>query len=280
MVPGGLPAADPAVLLVGRPEVPPGTSGPTQRTHAHPFAHTENYFPSEQPRAAYDPQVIKPAFTHVPSSSFLSKTCLLRYFEEEVEFNDICHFRVEPEVGSDPLFYLEVSLLFFNQQVKKIEPEEITVENGRVVKTKRYLLRNCREGLHESVQVVFDGQYFSVGSVGVHAVGLDYRMRLSGLQLAEFSRLTQAEKRKLLERSKKMQGKPPSYLQALTAQLKAGNQVAALQMAEEQLLKGIKRTHQALLKEYGILFSRVLTEQHKTNFSHLLVHPSQLGLFE
>jgi hypothetical protein len=42
----------------------------------------------------------------------------------------------------------------------------------------------------------------------------------------------------------------------------------------------MKRAYESLLKEYRHLFSRAITESHKQMFSHILVHPNQLSLFE
>jgi hypothetical protein len=48
---------------------------------AHPFAHTEHYYPENPDSPHYDSQVLKPASIDHPSSSFLSKAFLLRYYE-------------------------------------------------------------------------------------------------------------------------------------------------------------------------------------------------------
>ena len=70
-----------------------------------------------------DPQVIKEASIHADTSSFLTKCYLLRYYEEEVQLNDIVHFRVESEASLDDTdVILEIGLLFFDQQIKKVDP--------------------------------------------------------------------------------------------------------------------------------------------------------------
>ena len=45
----------------------------------------------------------------------MSKTFLIRYADEEVELNDVAHFRSEVEVGTEYLdvdFYLEIEMLY------------------------------------------------------------------------------------------------------------------------------------------------------------------------
>ena len=49
-----------------------------------PFAFTEHYHQGDPEAMLYDSQVIKGAAIDHPSSSFLSKAFLLRYYEEEV----------------------------------------------------------------------------------------------------------------------------------------------------------------------------------------------------
>jgi hypothetical protein len=55
---------------------------------------------------------------------------------------------------------------------------------------------------------------------------------------------------------------------------------ALLSAAEEIFVRRMKRSYEALLKDYRVLFSRAITEAHKQLFAHILVHPNQLNLFE
>jgi hypothetical protein len=100
LVSGGLLAQNPDILRGQGQQAGRSTAALIKKTYAHPFAHTENYFPGEEERIAYDSQIIKPASMHTTSSSFLSKAFLLRYYEEEVELNDLCHFRVETDLST------------------------------------------------------------------------------------------------------------------------------------------------------------------------------------
>ena len=53
-----------------------------------------------------------------------------------------------------------------------------------------------------------------------------------------------------------------------------------LRVLEEIVTYGMKEHYSLLLKEYGRIFGKAITEQHRKHFGHLLVHPSQLTLFE
>lgn len=45
-----------------------------------------------------------------------------------MQLNDIVHFRIETDISlEESEFVLEANLLFFDQQIKKIDPEEITL---------------------------------------------------------------------------------------------------------------------------------------------------------
>lgn len=120
LVPGRL-SASPADLQLAQQ----GSTQPNiQRIYAHPFAHTKEYQSTEEDRNVGDPQIIKEAFVHTETSSFLTKSFLLRYYEEEVQLNDMAHFRVETDIAlMDEDFVLEVGLMFYDQQIKKIDPD-------------------------------------------------------------------------------------------------------------------------------------------------------------
>lgn len=63
----------------------------------------------------------------------------------------------------------------------------------------------------------------------MHSVCLDYRLRMSSLQLFEFSRLSSSEKKELLDRNRKIQQKEVSYLTSIARQLKITDESLVLQ---------------------------------------------------
>ena len=44
-------------------------------------------------------QIVRPAFIVDASSSFYSKSFIIKFCEEEVEMNDFVHFRLEYEIA-------------------------------------------------------------------------------------------------------------------------------------------------------------------------------------
>lgn len=59
------------------------------------------------------------------------------------------HFRIETDISmQESDIVLEANLLFFDQQIKKIDPEEITIEKAKTPKTKKYILKNSKRGIH------------------------------------------------------------------------------------------------------------------------------------
>lgn len=88
--------------------------------NAHPFAHTENFHPNEQSKKYYDHQIVKTSYIDESTSRFISKSFIVKYYEEEIELNDICHFRIEtPLTDLNPHLQLSVSLHFVDMSQKK-----------------------------------------------------------------------------------------------------------------------------------------------------------------
>ena len=43
---------------------------------------------------------------------------------------------------------MQLDLLFYDQQIKKVDPNSITLEKGKVVKSKKFILKNTKAGVH------------------------------------------------------------------------------------------------------------------------------------
>jgi hypothetical protein len=67
-------------------------------------------------RKVQDHHNIFPAALHQDSMSFNTRSFMIRYQEEEVELNDMGHFRVELDLSDDSLatmeYCLEIELMF------------------------------------------------------------------------------------------------------------------------------------------------------------------------
>ena len=142
---------------------------------------------------------------------------MIRYCEEEVELNDMGHFRVEIDTESNPedantksqalhpegsetgnfnqtQMILEVELMFsdllnhggpekFSLQTTQKEVEE-KVE-FKSVAFQKFMLRNVCDGIYEYVPITFDESHFCVTLATVHSVLMDFRFRSQKL-LAQF----------------------------------------------------------------------------------------------
>lgn len=54
------------------------------------------------------------------NSRFISKSFIVKYYEEEVEINDICHFRIETSLSDPrPELLMTTSLMFIDMSNKK-----------------------------------------------------------------------------------------------------------------------------------------------------------------
>lgn len=135
---------------------------------------------------------------------------MIRYCEEEVELNDIGHFRIEMDVGSgsggDPKnpaeFYMEVELMFSDllnqggpekfQQQSNLKEIEGNAE-FKCVAVQKFRIRRLQDGIFEYIPVVFDEQHFCVVLTTIHSSLLDFRFRSRAMKA--FSRNEKTDKK-------------------------------------------------------------------------------------
>lgn len=123
---------------------------------------------------------------------------MIRYCEEEVELNDLCHFRVE--IDTDPAdedggatnfnqteMILEVELMF-SDLLNHGGPEKFSMTSSnpkeleekvefKSVAFQKFMVRNICDGIFEYIPVTFDDNHFCVSLVTVHSVQMDFRFR-------------------------------------------------------------------------------------------------------
>mmetsp|Transcript_90208 Transcript_90208/g.232867 ORF Transcript_90208/g.232867 Transcript_90208/m.232867 type:complete len:792 (-) Transcript_90208:64-2439(-) len=126
-----------------------------------------------------------PAYINEEQSSFSTRSFLIRYCEEEVEINEIGLFRFElsaDELELDPVFYLEVELMFADlsqsggaDRVGDI-PDIGSVE-FKGVSTQWFRLAGATRGLHEFTPLIFDEYHFCLANIAMHSSLLDLRLR-------------------------------------------------------------------------------------------------------
>lgn len=71
-------------------------------------------------------QILRPAFIVDQTSSFYSKSFIIKYCEEEVELNDFVHFRIEYELAEQDIsqLTLEANLYFYDYMNSKNNNEK------------------------------------------------------------------------------------------------------------------------------------------------------------
>lgn len=83
---------------------------PLQKRFAHPY-HIREHYPNRKksPKELIAPKIID------GSSEYVTRTILVRYIEEECDFNEVCHFRSEFDAYpdfNDIMFYMEAELMY------------------------------------------------------------------------------------------------------------------------------------------------------------------------
>jgi len=137
--------------------------------------------------------------------AFNTRAFMIRYCEEEVELNDIGHFRVELDLEEgQPAkveFYMEVELMFSDllsqggpekfQQPSNLRDIEQSSVDFRCVSVQKFRIRKLSEGIFEYVPVVFDEQHFCLALCTLHSSILDFRFRprpLKSFSRAEYKK--------------------------------------------------------------------------------------------
>lgn len=144
---------------------------------------------------------------------FNSRAFMIRFCEEEVELNDVGHFRVEVDTeqassaaqGASSALLHKDDRLPFNQTelVMEVElmfsdllnhggPEKFQLQGTakeieekvefKSIAFQKYMMRNVCDGIYEYVPITFDEQHFCVTQCTVHSILLDFRFRASKLQ--------------------------------------------------------------------------------------------------
>jgi len=109
---------------------------------------------------------------------FYSKAFIIRYQEEIIELDDMCHFRIELNAYPDLdeyNFFLEVEFLFADLT------HQLNINNNYEVfkKTATYKgkLHNSFTGIYEYVPITFDSMHFCLINSSVHTFLIDFKFR-------------------------------------------------------------------------------------------------------
>eukprot|EP00658_Telonema_sp_P-2_P013989 TRINITY_DN15303_c0_g1_i5.p1 TRINITY_DN15303_c0_g1~~TRINITY_DN15303_c0_g1_i5.p1 ORF type:complete len:234 (-),score=54.59 TRINITY_DN15303_c0_g1_i5:61-762(-) len=123
----------------------------------------------------------RPAHIIDQENAFCTQTFLIRYCEEEVELNDVAHFRLEidaAKLGRDGPSYdpviIDLDLMYSSH--KKTEKAPGPVEFSSVAKH-TFRCNRIGDALYQFCPVTFDEFHFCLVDVAVHVCQLDLRFR-------------------------------------------------------------------------------------------------------
>lgn len=101
--------------------------------------------------------------------SFFTRSFVIRYFDEEVEINDICTFRSEIEVKEGflntdffieaDLFYIELKSMGNSKLPEKVKSVTESFPLESVAQCK-FRVKKFPQGISEYFPIIFEGQYF------------------------------------------------------------------------------------------------------------------------
>jgi len=123
---------------------------------------------------------------------FKSKSFMIRYYEEEIDINDIFLFRLDlqayPDFSSHEVF-LEIELVGSDiSKIGKPYEEEGDLDKSEMFNTvstfKSRFNFDKIGGIHEYLPIIFDETHFCVCNATVHSLLLDFKFRLNEVQLA------------------------------------------------------------------------------------------------
>ena len=115
---------------------------------------------------------------------FFSKAFIIRFTDEIIDLDDICHFRAEIDAYptfNDNDFFLVIELLYADLNIMKTdsplknEPKAYT--KFKCVSKCQCRLYNSFDGIHEFIPVTFDDMHFCLVSTTVHTILLDFKFR-------------------------------------------------------------------------------------------------------
>lgn len=156
-----------------------------QKVFAHPYHTSEK--PIKDSKKKENKPIIGPHILD-ETSSYVTRTFLIRFCDEETDFNEICHFRTEydafPELA-ETNFYIEAELMFADL-AKLSQPkngQEDTLASFKCISLFKAKLNNIQAGVHEYLPILFDDNHFCILQTVFHAVLMDLKFRTSPIEV-------------------------------------------------------------------------------------------------
>jgi len=230
---------------------------------AHPY-HTKEKDPKDSKKKSSKP-IISPHIID-ETCSYVSRTFVIRFCDEETDFNEVCHFRTEYDVFpdlSETTFYIEAELMFADLS-KLTQPKnghDDTLAAFKSISFFKAKINNIHLGVHEYLPILFDDMHFCVLHSMFHAVLMDLRFRTSPIEAPrEETFATEQDKKpeQLLPPPKNF----PEFLARNTGNFKTGE----LEKFYNYYIKSLNRSYQKLVNFYTYVLKVSLMDKMPDDF--------------
>jgi pimeloyl-ACP methyl ester carboxylesterase len=245
----------------------------------------------------------KMTYAHIndDTASYFSRSFLIRFCEEEIELNEICHFQAEIEALPNfaaTTFYLVIELIHSTYSNIGAKPDKNSDQGNVQVEQKsletfKAKVTLSKTTVHEYVPIIFDNMNFSILNATLHFLVLDFRFRVDDSHLMVSAKDNENEKIDLLLndnarsngnlnnpnfRGRNMDDLDKSSSRTFPEYLKKHFKTITYDKLSEHFTNLLKENYERLLTQYGDLANKCLMESHKKKFSSLLQPPMKLIL--
>ncbi|CAG9323918.1 unnamed protein product [Blepharisma stoltei] len=110
---------------------------------------------------------------------FKSQIFYIKFCDEEFFLQDIIVFRTELDLETENEIIIQVNLMYLDIEYSEDIFEKNTMKLDRAVSVSevKLKLRDAMEGINQFFPVIFDKEHFSVVSLTVHSLPIDFRFR-------------------------------------------------------------------------------------------------------
>lgn len=237
----------------------------------------------------------KMTYAHIndETASYYSRSFLIRFCEEEIELNEICHFQAEIEAHNftSTTFHFVIELIHStysnigNKADKNGEPGNVQVEQ-KTLEVFRSKVSLSKSAVHEFVPVIFDNMNFSILNTTFHFIVLDFRFRVDDSHLLVGTKDGDNDKIEILLDNRTNanganKGKNFDDLDKLATKtfpeyLKKHFKTITYERLSDTFIALLKNNYEKLFNYYNELSNKCLMESHKKKFNSLLQPPMKL----
>jgi hypothetical protein len=236
-----------------------------QRIYAHPYHLREGAKKIEEKKKTNIYSII-PAHILDNQSAYCTRTFLIRFCDEEVDLNELCHFRTEFDAYPDfqnQEFILEGELMFSDLSSVAGIKDKKTDDPGadfKCVSVFKAKIIQSHLGIHEYVPVLFDEQHFCLTNLSVHSLLMDFRFRCGPHDVSRIEDIRKKEEKKKTEPVTPIVAKNfTEFLSLTTSQFR----VEELDNFYAFFVKGLKKAYENMAEYYHLSLKLSLKEKTK-----------------